>query len=171
MPKLKDKPISGVYDLTTKEGKIAASRLKYCIQDNNIAHINIIYIKSLVDAYINKALDDNGHYTKDKLSVTGYANYLHVDYNTTLIRWAKGYVNDTDEIEGVECNIELRDAICAGLQAVAQFYEERTDKYTTSKDIEFLRAMGILPPNKTILDANIRIGSLTKPKNWKKGSK
>jgi hypothetical protein len=125
---------SGVYDLTTREGKIGAAALKYCKTDGDTAHIDTEELKTRIDAYISQ--------NKDKpVSRAGLRYYLNIS-RQTYFNWLKGYVNDLDvNDDSVRCNIELLDTLRAGDDYIATRLSETWDKYGETTRVKLLESM------------------------------
>jgi hypothetical protein len=178
MPKLKDKRISGTgYDPETMEGKAAIRQLKHSkkSKDNKLYEIDTDKIKNLIDTYISSKIiidyDTNEIIGFKEVSRAGLRRYIKISRNQYLL-WLKGYVSESDkDNEDVVYNYELEDSMREADDFITQVLSETWGKQGEQTRIKLMEGMGEIPSNKTEINANIRIGGLTKPKNWKKGSK
>lgn len=156
-PKEREKRVSG-----TGLTKAEAAPMKYKrIATDGSYEIDTDTIKDKINAYISD---------KDKvISIAGLLSVLGIRSHTTLSLWGQGYTSTGAQADkDVIPNYALADAVAQGVLAVARYYEERSDKYTTQKDIMALKSLGIFTDK---VQVDVAVSGAVSLGKWGKFSK
>ncbi len=117
-----------------------ASQLKYKRQSpDGTWEIDTDAINTAIERYITACKEDG-----KPMSISGLMIALGIRSRSTLLLWQSGYTSEAMRDDGdVVYNHALSEAVAQGVLAVAQYFEERNDKYSTQKDIMALKTLGI----------------------------
>jgi hypothetical protein len=169
----KGERVSGVYDLTTTQGKLGAAALTYPKFDdiNKTAEIDTDMIKSLIDQYISDNTKTNIDPKTNKqiinqspVSYVGLRIKLNNITQSTYSLWLRGYVNQ-DDIDNIGCNNKLSGVMRAGDNYITRYMSEGGGKYDMQRCLRFLESHGEIAPTKIVNDHNI---SLLRGGKWGK---
>jgi hypothetical protein len=171
---------SGVYDLTTTQGKQAIAQITFpkIYNNNQSGEIDVNKIKLLINEYISentivKIDDKTGEEIVSCLPVSYVGLRIKLDNieKCTYDLWLKGYVNQDDvDNDTIKCNYALSKAMRTGDNYITRYMAEQNGKYDMQRCIRFLETKGEIAPSKSVIDANIRTGGFTKDKKWSKRS-